>query len=313
MIVVLLNVYLVILFCLVKFKVVRFNLFWKVSPVLVLLLLLIGLFIPMGWGAPQGTALTVRNSVAIVPDVAGEVVEVPVTANTPLKAGDVLFRIDPVPFKAKVDALEAQLDLAQLRLSETSRLQTTGAGRAFDTEQSQAEVEQLQAQLIGAKWDLEKTVVRAPADGYVTNLALRKGARVSSLPLAPVMAFIDTADTIIGIEVPQINARYVQPGQPVEATFKFMPGKVYPGKVESVLQAVATGQARVSGNAVTPELIQSLPVVVRIKLDDAEFADRLPAGSTGTAAIFTDHVQAAHVIRKVLLRQVAITNYVNPF
>jgi RND family efflux transporter MFP subunit len=313
MIVVLLNVYLVILFCLVKFKLVRFNLFWKVSPVLVFILLLVGLFIPMGWGAPQGRALTVRNSVAIVPDVAGEVIEVPITANTPLKTGDVLFRIDPIPFQAKVDALQAQLDLAQLRVSETTRLKTTGAGRTFDVEQSQAEAEQLKAELVSAKWDLDKTVVRAPADGYVTNLALRKGARVATLPLSPVMAFIDTSDTIIGIEVPQIDARYIEPGQPVETTFKFAPGKVYPGKGESVLQAVASGQARVSGNAVTPEAIQSAPVVVRIKLDDAEFAARLPAGSTGTAAILTDHVKAAHVIRKVLLRQVAITNYVNPF
>jgi hypothetical protein len=51
MIVVLLNVYLVILFLLVRFRIARFNLFWKISPVIVLLLLLIGLFIPMGWGA----------------------------------------------------------------------------------------------------------------------------------------------------------------------------------------------------------------------------------------------------------------------
>jgi hypothetical protein len=36
-------------------------------------------------------------------------------------------------------------------------------------------------------------------------------------------------------------------------------------------------------------------------------------GSVGEAAIFTDHVKASHVIRKVLLRQVAILNYVNPF
>ena len=57
------------------------------------------LFIPMGWGAPQGPALVVRNAVAIVPDVAGEVTEVPVTANTPLKAGDVLFTIDPTPYR----------------------------------------------------------------------------------------------------------------------------------------------------------------------------------------------------------------------
>jgi multidrug resistance efflux pump len=98
MIVVLLNVYLVILFVLVKLKIVPFNLFWKVSPAIVLLLLLFGLFIPMGWGAPQGPALVVRNSVAIVPSVAGEVLEVPVQPNAPLKAGDVLFRIDPIPF-----------------------------------------------------------------------------------------------------------------------------------------------------------------------------------------------------------------------
>jgi hypothetical protein len=39
----------------------------------------------------------------------------------------------------------------------------------------------------------------------------------------------------------------------------------------------------------------------------------LPAGSTGEAAIYTDHVKASHVIRQVLLRQIAILNYVNPF
>ena len=98
MIVVLLNVYLVILFVLVKLKIVPFNLVWKVSPAIVLSLLLFGLFIPMGWGAPQGPALVVRNSVAIVPSVAGEVLDVPVQPNAPLKAGDVLFRIDPVLF-----------------------------------------------------------------------------------------------------------------------------------------------------------------------------------------------------------------------
>ena len=40
---------------------------------------------------------------------------------------------------------------------------------------------------------------------------------------------------------------------------------------------------------------------------------RLPAGSTGTAAIFTEHIKPAHVVRKVLLRQIAILNYINPF
>ena len=195
MIVVLLNVYLVILFILVKTKIVPFNLFWKISPVIVLLALLIGLFIPMNWGAPQGAALVGRNSVPIVPDVSGQVIDVPVQANTPLKAGDVLFRIDPVPFQSTVDALEAQLKFQELRLSQMTELAKSGTGRTFDVEQRQAEVDQLKGQLEGAKYNLERTVVRAPADGYVTNVALRKGARVANLPLSPVMAFIDTSET----------------------------------------------------------------------------------------------------------------------
>ena len=88
MIVALFNVYLVILFILVKTKIVPFNLFWKCSPLIVLLLLMFGLFIPMGWGAPQGPSLVVRNSVQIVPNVAGEVTEVPVDPNKPLPAAE---------------------------------------------------------------------------------------------------------------------------------------------------------------------------------------------------------------------------------
>ena len=313
MIVVLLNVYLVILFLLVKMKIVRFNLFWKISPVIVLLLLLIGLFIPMGWGAPQGSALVVRNSVQIVSDVAGEVLDVPVQANAPLKAGDVLFTIDPTPYQATVKALEAQLKFAKLRLAQMTQLFERDSGRGFDVEQRQSEVDQLSAQLEGAQWNLDKTTVRAPADGYVTNLALRKGARVANLPLAPVMAFIDTSDTLIGVEIAQDDARYIAPGQEVEVTFKYLPGQVFSGKVETVLQAIATGQVQTSGLAVQSKSVSAAPFVARIRLDDAKLADSLPAGSTGTAAIFTDHVKAAHVIRKVLLRQTAIMNYVLPF
>jgi RND family efflux transporter MFP subunit len=307
------NTYLVLLFLLVHFNVVRFNLFWKLSPFIVIVLVLFGLLVPMGWGAPQGSALVIRNSVAIVPDVAGEVVDVPITANVPLKAGDVLFRIDPAPYDAQVKAIQAQSTLADQRLAQMTQLFERNAGRGFDVEQRQAEADQARAQLEGARWNLDKTTVRAPADGYVTNLALRKGARVANLPLSPAMAFIDTSSTIIGAEIAQNDARYIKAGQPAEVTFKFLPGQVYGGKVESVLQAIATGQVQTSGSAVTAKAIQSAPFVVRIVLDDPDVARMLPAGSTGAAAIFTERLRATHVVRKVLLRQTAILNYVNPF
>lgn len=313
MAVAILNIYLVLLFLLVHFKIVPFNLFWKVSPAIVMVVVLLGLLIPMGWGAPQGNALVVRNAVSIVPDVAGEVTDVPVVANAPLKSGDVLFKIDPTPYAAQVKAIDAQFKLAKTRLGQMTQLFERDAGRGFDVEQRQSEVDQLSGQLESAQWNLDKTVVRAPADGYVTNLALRKGARVSSLPLSPVMAFIDTSSTIIGIEINQIDARYIAPGQEVEATFKFAPGQIYAGKVESVLQAIAPGQTQTSGTAVLPKAIEAAPFVVRVRLEDAEFARRLPAGSAGTAAIYTDHVKPAHIVRRVVLRQLAILNYVNPF
>jgi multidrug resistance efflux pump len=226
MIVVLLNAYIALLALFVWLRFIPFNTFWKLSPVIVLLVLLVGLFIPMGWGAPSGPAAVIRNSVQIVPSVAGEVVDVPVAANTPVKEGDVLFRIDPTTYQAQVQAIEAQLKFAELRLGQFSELQRRDTGRAFDVQERESEVAQLRAQLDGARWNLDRTTVRAPADGYVTNLALRKGARVTGQ--SPVMAFIDTSETIFGVEIQQISARYVEVGQPVEITFKAFAGRSSP-------------------------------------------------------------------------------------
>jgi RND family efflux transporter MFP subunit len=279
----------------------------------VLLLLMFGLFIPMGWGAPQGPSLVVRNSVQIVPNVAGEVTEVPVEPNKPLKAGDALFKIDPVPYQAQVDSIAAQVKFEELRLSQMTQLQLSDAGRAFDVEQRQADVDKLKGQLLGAKYNLEQTVVRAPADGYVTNVGLMKGARVANLPLSPVMAFIDTAETVVGVEIAQIYTRYIVPGQEVEVTFKVFPGQVFKGKVDTVLEGTSTGQILASGTAVTPKGVTAAPFVVRVKLDDPKLAASLPAGTAGDAVIYTEHIKPSHIIRKVILRQIAIVNYVNPF
>ena len=63
----------------------------------------------------------------------------------------------------------------------------------------------------------------------------------------------------------------------------------------------------------TPKAIEAAPFVVRVKLDDESSRAQLPAGRVGDAAIFTDRIKVAHLIRKVLLRQIAIVNYVYPY
>lgn len=234
-------------------------------------------------------------------------------ANQLLKAGDVLFKIDPTPYQSQLDALAAQLKFEEFRLSQMTQLQSTDSGRAFDVQQRQADVDKLKGQLLGAKYNLEQTVVVAPSDGYVTNVGLLKGARVANLPLSPVMAFISTTETVVGVQIQQIYTRYIEPGQEVEVTFKFFPGQVFAGKVVSVLEVTSTGQVLTSGTAVAPTRVTAAPFVVRVKLDDAKLAASLPAGTAGDAAIYTPHIKPAHVIRKVILRQIAILNYVNPF
>jgi hypothetical protein len=67
-------------------------------------------------------------------------------------------------------------------------------------------------------------------------------------------------------EIEQNDARYIAAGQPVEITFKFEPGVIRTGKVETVLQAIATGQAQTSGVAVAPKEIAAAPFVVRVRL-----------------------------------------------
>ena len=89
------------------------------------------------------------------------------------------------------------------------------------------------------------------------------------------MAFIDTSETIIGVEIAQIDARYIRPGQQVELTFKFLPGNVHVGRAETVLQAIATGQTQTSGTAVAFKGIDPAPFVIRVKLD-----------STGSPTVF---------------------------
>jgi RND family efflux transporter MFP subunit len=313
MIIFLTLLYIGVLFLLVRFRIVPWNTFWKISPVIWMVLLFTILFIPMNWGAPSGPILVIRQSVAIVPNVAGEVIDVPVQPNKPLKAGDVLFKIDPVPYEAKVRQIEAELKLAEINLDRARQLEERQAGTLATRQQRQAEVDSLRAGLSAAKWDLDKTVVRAPSDGFVTNVGLRKGARVAAFPVAAVMAFIETADTLVGVQVQQIYARHVAAGQPVELAFKFLPGKVYSGQVVALLPATSLGQTQASGSAIGNVNVQATPFVVRVALDNAAIAAQLPAGTTGTAAIYTASAKPTQIIRHVMMHMSAWLNYIIPF
>lgn len=276
------------------------------------LVLLLGFFIPMQWGAPAGDVRTLAYSLSITPNVTGEVIEVNVDTDRPVEAGQVLYRIDPTQYQAALDGLKAKLILAETRLQQSQALVDKEAGSVYELQAYQAEVDGLKAQIANAQYNLDETVVRAPSDGLVTFVGLRPGTRVANLPFFKTMAFIDTSEVLLGVQIAQNFSRYVKPGQQAEVTFEARPGKVYPASVMYVVPATFQGQLINTGMAAAPMDTARGPFFVRLKLEDEQLAEELVPGSMGSAAIYTSNVKAAHVIRKVMIRMDGIMNYIDP-
>lgn len=168
-------------------------------------------------------AVVSQYVVQVAPQVSGEVVEVAVSTNAPVSAGDVLFRIDPRSFQATVDQLEAALESM-----------VNGENTV---------VAQAQAQLLEARASESKAQL---ALASVTNLQLREGFIVRSA--APVMTFVDTSEQYLIVSLSQNTVRHVEPGNTVEVALRLYPGRIFKGTVESVAWASGEGQEDPSGN-----------------------------------------------------------------
>lgn len=263
------------------------------------------LIVPMTQSAPSGPTAALSYSVQMAPNVSGTVSEVPIKAGVPMKKGDVLFKLDPTPFQAKVEGIKAQLKLAKLRLDQKSKLAESGSGRATDLEQADADVGQLNAQLDAAMWDLDMTVVRAPTDGYVPNQGLQTGARVNAG--VPVMPFIDASQQVVAMKVAQTDFRHIRAGQPAEIIFDMHPGATFAGRVKFIVPANPEGQVTPSGFALSAKGVSREPFVVELALDKR--IEYLPPGSVGEAAVYTESLPITHVVRKVMIRMKSFLNY----
>lgn len=102
-------------------------------------------------------AYTDGTPVTIAPKVAGYVVELRISDNTRLKAGDLMLRIDPRDYAASRDQAQAQLDVAQAQL-DNARASLDLAKETFPARlrQAQAQAEQARAQQQKAEADLRR-------------------------------------------------------------------------------------------------------------------------------------------------------------
>jgi multidrug resistance efflux pump len=362
--------------CYVVFKVFRIPINqWSLATaalggiVGIVLLLLI-----MNYNHPFTTNARIYFSVTpVLPSVRGRVIEVPAQTNTPLKEGDVLFRVDPKPFEymvaqkkaalaeaeqnvkqlkasldqatAAADRTNAQFDLAQQEYNRQAQLferkvvaqatldtatrnleasKQTWVGAKAEEERARlayssniegvnTTVARLTAELADAQYDLDQTVTRAPGNGFVTQVALRPGMYVVPAPLRPVMAFVNTDihDQGLGAAFQQNSLQRVRAGDEAEVAFDAVPGRVFKGKVRTVLDAIAAGQIQASGALVDyGARTEGGRALALIDIDEDISGYQIPAGAAAQVAIYTKYWHHVSLLRKILLRMRSWENYV---
>ena len=253
----------------------------------------------------------------IVPAVTGTVVEVPVSPMSMLKKGDVLFKIDPIPFQNKVDSLTALIVLAR---EDSERARTLLVSRNIsqrDADAAFTRLENLTGQLLTAEFELDMTTVRAPTDGYVIQMALRPGMRAASLPLRPVMIFLHNENDLFIGWFRQNSLLRLEEGNEAEVAFDGIPGRVFSGEVKAMMPALSEGQIQPSGDIIRPTAAP-FPgrIAVMINITDPEFEEfrgKVPGGAYAQAAIYSEHFHHVAIMRKILLRMSAWMNYLFPF
>ncbi len=308
--------------CIVLFKVFKIPLTkWTVPTAVLGGVFLIGaLILLMNYNHPYTeVSRTYFATVPVVPQVSGQVIEVTEQDNQVLAKGEVLLKLDPVPFQAKVAELEAQLREARTDLGRAKKLAAKNVLAQRDLDRTRLKVNELTPKLTKAKWDLENTVVHAPSRGFVTQVAVRPGIMAVSLPVKPVMVFIPLEERMIVGWFRQNSLLRLKKGYEAEIAFDGIPGKVFAAKVLQVLPAMSEGQVPASGTLVDgSSSANRVPgrIGVKFSIDDSEFAQykmQLPGGAYGQAAIYSDHMHHVAIMRKVLLRMASWLNYVFPF
>lgn len=198
---------------------------------------------------------------------------------------------------AALERSKADLDRAQIAFE---------AG--FDGENP--DVARLQAELEKARYDLERTVVRAPTSGYVSQLLLRPGMMAASLPLRPVMVFVHDEKPPMIAAFRQNSALRLRAGYEVEIVYPSIPGRVFKGEVVLVMPNLGEGQLTASGNLLGTQDFQTLGrVLVHINVTDDMSEFQLPTGARAQVAVYSDHWAHVAIMRRILLRMSSWQNY----
>jgi RND family efflux transporter MFP subunit len=243
------------------------------------------------------------EQVSITPQVSGSITSLLIKDNQKVKAGDVLFRIDETPFhiavlNAQAQVAKAQSDLAKANNEANRRRhlpQNFISAEDLDTaninvKAMQASVDVAEATLKEAQWQLTQTVVKAPVDGWVTNLSTREGNYATQGQ--PVFALVDSHSFYVVGYFEETKLRHIREGASAQITL-YSGSTVLQGHVSSIGRAIYD-QSVETDSGLVPDIKPNIPwvrlaqrVPVRVEFDNLPKDITLVSGTTCTVSIGT--------------------------
>ncbi|MCP5164335.1 MAG: HlyD family secretion protein [Pseudomonadales bacterium] len=224
--------------------------------------------------------------IQVAPRVSGMVTRIAVIDNQYVRAGDLLFELDPEPFEIAVSQAEANLKRARIssrasaieyeRLQEIAR-QDAGAVSAKDLNRREASylqslsvIDVTSEQLRSARLNLGYTRVRASVDGYVSNINFQIGDQ--AVANTPILALVDSNSFWVFGYFRESEIGKIRIGDPARVTLMAYPDQPLAGTVESLGWGIAPSDGN-SGYNLLPSikpvfqwirLAQRIPVRVKL-------------------------------------------------
>lgn len=197
--------------------------------------------------------------VAVTPDVSGLAVDVPVKDNQFVKKGDRLVKVDPSRYRDQVAIDKAQVSQARVKLEQAQRELRRRQNLSDSVvshedleiarsrvDSARSRLERAQAELTLARLNLKRTEVKAPSDGYVTNLRLYKGDYAKSGN--PAMALVNSDTFRVNGYFEENKLRRIHVGDPV--TIRMLDsGPEFRGHVEGIARGVVDQDRASSGDS----------------------------------------------------------------
>jgi multidrug resistance efflux pump len=245
---------------------------------------------------------TVRVQVAnVAPQISGQIVEVQTFDNRHVYKGDILYVIEKFDFvvaldNAKATILNREADLAVKTAQIARRAALTTLSTSIEEKQvfegnakmAEAALASAKAALVQAEINLQRTEVRSPVDGYVTNLLMRVGdfARAGTANLS----VIDEQSYWIDAYFEETKLANIHVGDPVEAMLLGFQAPIS-GRIESITGGISAANAASSTQGlpnVDPiftwvRLAQRIPV--RIRIEQVPPGVSLVAGMTCSVSV----------------------------